>query len=184
MIPGSGGGPATGGANGDRGNDGGCPFGTGAPPCRGPVSALRGPRSASIGGNPPWLAFQTRPSGVRREPRATIWVSAVRASGSGFASSEASASAAAASSSDCRWTGAGIPCDGQNRARPRDWRAFSELDVGSMDLVLPSRCGTARTSRGTAVDGAPRAPGQVQRLSTVPSCAIRHTPCGSRVPGS
>jgi hypothetical protein len=81
-----------GGVNDDRAGDsgmpavGGRPFGIGAPPCRGLVSLLRWPREESMGGKPPWLAFQPRPlvvpistSGTRREPRATIWVSPISA---------------------------------------------------------------------------------------------------------
>ena len=157
--------PVAGGLNGDRAGGrgmpaaGGRPFGTGAPPCLGPVSLLRKPRSESMGGKPPWLTFQPRPfvvpissSGTRREPSATIWVSLVSAgcarlpagccsspsggvpASAGWAESPSSSTwSASAPSSDWRWTGTGTPCDGQNRARPRDCRAFSELDVGSID---------------------------------------------------
>ncbi|MFG1606375.1 hypothetical protein [Actinoplanes sp. NPDC049265] len=134
------------------------PFGIGAPPCRG-TSPFCCARSASTGGNPPWLPFHCRPASnsPRREPSATICGSsccAVAALPASWAAAAACVDpecdgidpggfsitvSSASSSSDNRCPGAADPCDpGQKRDRPRDWRLWSGLEVGSIGLRLPS----------------------------------------------
>ncbi|GAB1690505.1 hypothetical protein KRM28CT15_23080 [Krasilnikovia sp. M28-CT-15] len=89
-----------------------------------------------------------------------------------------------------RWPGAGIPCDGQKRATPRDCGTFSGLEVGSMGSQTPvargrdpqegatgggagTRAGAALTDR--TVPGRPAHP-RSGRLSRGRDRAANHLP--------